>query len=41
MRCRPARFGIDELSKNPDKNVKKIEKMTQKMFEDFPPGSKK
>ena len=31
----------DEISDNPDKNIKKIEKLTDKMFKDFPPGSKK
>ena len=31
----------DEISDNPEKNRKKIEKLTDKMFKDFPPGSKK
>jgi hypothetical protein len=30
----------DELSDKPEKNEKKIEKATEKMFKDFPPGSK-
>ncbi len=30
----------DELSDKPDKNVKKMDKASQKMFKDFPPGSK-
>jgi hypothetical protein len=31
----------DELSDKPEKNVKKGKKATEKMFKDFPPGSKK
>ena len=31
----------DELSDKPDKNTKKVEKATAKMFKDFPPGSAK
>ena len=31
----------DEISDKPEKNVKKLEKITDKMFKDFPPGSKK
>ena len=31
----------DELSDKPEKNEKKIEKATSKMFKDFPPGSAK
>jgi hypothetical protein len=31
----------DELSDKPDKNVKKLHKASEKMFKDFPPGSKK
>ena len=31
----------DELSDKPDKNVKKLGKATDKLFKDFPPGSKK
>jgi hypothetical protein len=31
----------DELSDKPDKNVKKLQKASDKMFKDFPPGSKK
>jgi hypothetical protein len=31
----------DEISNKPEKNVKKLEKVTEKMFKDFPPGSKK
>jgi hypothetical protein len=31
----------DELSDKTDKNVKKLEKATDKLFKDFPPGSKK
>ena len=31
----------DEISNKPEKNVKKLEKVTDKMFKDFPPGSKK
>jgi hypothetical protein len=30
----------DEISDKPEKNQKKVEKATQKMFKDFPPGSK-
>jgi hypothetical protein len=30
----------DELSDKPEKNEKKIEKATEKMFKDFPPGTK-
>ena len=30
----------DELSDKVEKNVKKLEKATTKMFKDFPPGSK-
>ena len=30
----------DEISDKPEKNVKKLEKATDKMFKDFPPGSK-
>lgn len=29
----------DEISDKPEKNVKKVEKATKKMFKDFPPGS--
>jgi hypothetical protein len=31
----------DELSDKPEKNAKKLEKASDKMFKDFPPGSKK
>jgi hypothetical protein len=31
----------DEVSDDPSKNIEKIEKASDKMFEDFPPGSKK
>jgi hypothetical protein len=31
----------DELSDKPEKNQKKLAKATDKMFKDFPPGSKK
>jgi hypothetical protein len=31
----------DELSDKTDKNIKKLEKASDKMFKDFPPGSKK
>ena len=31
---------LDELSDKVEKNVKKLEKATTKMFKDFPPGSK-
>jgi uncharacterized protein YdeI (BOF family) len=30
----------DEISDKPEKNVKKVEKAANKMFKDFPPGSK-
>jgi len=30
----------DELSDKPEKNQKKLDKASQKMFKDFPPGSK-
>jgi uncharacterized protein YdeI (BOF family) len=30
----------DELSDKPDKNAKKLQKASDKMFKDFPPGSK-
>ncbi len=30
----------DEISDKPEKNVKKIEKASSKMFKEFPPGSK-
>ena len=30
----------DEISDKPEKNVKKVEKAADKMFKDFPPGSK-
>ncbi len=30
----------DELSDNPDKNVKKLEKASEKMFKNFPPSAK-
>ena len=30
----------DELSKNPDKNMKKVDKATDKMFKNFPPTKK-
>ena len=30
----------DEISDKPEKNVKKVEKASNKMFKDFPPGSK-
>jgi hypothetical protein len=30
----------DELSDKPDKDAKKLDKATSKMFKDFPPGSK-
>ena len=30
----------DEISDKPDKNVKKLEKASAKLFKDFPPGSK-
>jgi hypothetical protein len=30
----------DEISDKPEKNIKKVEKASQKMFKDFPPGSK-
>ena len=31
----------DELSDKPEKNIKKLEKASDKMFKDFPPGSAK
>jgi Domain of unknown function (DUF4136) len=31
----------DELSDKPDKNIKKLDKASSKMFKDFPPGSAK
>ena len=31
----------DELSDKPEKNIKKMDKASNKMFKDFPPGSKK
>ena len=31
----------DEISDKPEKNIKKVDKATNKMFKDFPPGSKK
>jgi len=30
----------DELSDKPEKNQKKLQKASDKMFKDFPPGSK-
>jgi hypothetical protein len=30
----------DEISDKADKNAKKLDKATSKMFKDFPPGSK-
>jgi hypothetical protein len=30
----------DEISEKPEKNIKKVEKASKKMFKDFPPGSK-
>ena len=30
----------DEISDKPEKNIKKLGKVTDKMFKDFPPGSK-
>ena len=30
----------DEISDKPEKNIKKVEKASSKMFKDFPPGSK-
>lgn len=30
----------DEISDKPEKNVKKVQKVADKMFKDFPPGSK-
>jgi uncharacterized protein DUF4136 len=30
----------DEISDKAEKNIKKVEKATEKMFKDFPPGSK-
>lgn len=31
----------DEISDKPEKNIKKVDKATNKMFKDFPPGSAK
>jgi hypothetical protein len=31
----------DELSDKPEKNAKKLAKASDKLFKDFPPGSKK
>ena len=31
----------DEVSDKPEKNIKKVEKASEKMFKNFPPGSKK
>jgi hypothetical protein len=31
----------DEISDKPEKNIKKLDKASHKMFKDFPPGSKK
>lgn len=31
----------DEVSDKPEKNIKKMQKVTEKMFKNFPPGSKK
>jgi hypothetical protein len=31
----------DEISDKPEKNIKKIEKASKKMFKEFPPGSGK
>ncbi len=31
----------DEISDKPEKNAKKLDKASDKMFKDFPPGSKK
>jgi hypothetical protein len=31
----------DEISDKPEKNIKKVDKAADKMFKDFPPGSKK
>jgi hypothetical protein len=31
----------DELSDNPEKNAKKLEKAFAKMFKEFPPSAKK
>jgi len=31
----------DEISDKPEKNIKKVQKVADKMFKDFPPGSKK
>ena len=31
----------DEISDKPEKNQKKLAKITDKTFKDFPPGSKK
>jgi hypothetical protein len=33
--------GTDEISDKPEKNQKKLEKITDKMFKNFPPGSAK
>ena len=30
----------DEISDKPDKNVKKLDKASNKMFKELPPGSK-
>jgi hypothetical protein len=30
----------DEISDKPEKNIKKVEKASKKMFKDFPPGSR-
>jgi hypothetical protein len=30
----------DEISDKPEKNIKKVQKVADKMFKDFPPGSK-
>jgi hypothetical protein len=34
-------IATDELSDKAEKNQKKVAKATDKMFKDFPPGSKK
>ena len=31
----------DEISDKPEKNIKKMEKVSEKMFKKFPPGSEK
>ena len=31
----------DEISDNPEKNAKRLEKASTKMFKDFPPAAKK